>query len=334
MPENRLRRVLSSLARPRPDELDRDLGIGGRAALESRQRFLNRDGSFNVRREGLPFFRSLSLYHALLTMSWPRFFALAVAGYVATNVAFAVGYLLCGPDALAGLAASSLAGRAQACFFFSVQTLATIGYGGLTPVNLAANLLVTFEALLGLGGFALATGLLFARFSRPEARVAFSDRAVVAPYRDGTALMIRVLNVRRSQLLDVKATLTMGWNQGGGAKRTFHVLGLERKQVVFFPLHWVVVHPIDEASPFAGVSEESFRASGAEIFLLLSGVDEAFSQTVHARRSYRADEVVWGGRFADMFVDSPDGRATIDVRRLSEIEPIDVGAGPADEEGS
>jgi inward rectifier potassium channel len=302
---------------------DQDLGIGNRAAL-GRQRFLRRDGSFNVRREGLSALRSLSVYHAMLTMSWPRFFAVMVSSYFAVNLVFALGYLACGESALAGIADHSFWGRAQACFFFSVHTVATIGYGTISPASLSANLLVTVEALIGLGGFALATGLLFSRFSRPEARIVFSEQAVIAPYRDGQALMFRVVNERKSQLLEVQATVNLGRNEGdpGRVKRAFYELRLERTRVIFFPLHWVIVHPIDEESPFFGVSEEEFLGSEAEIFVLLSGVDETFSQTVHARTSYRASEVVWGARFKDMFLPSADGRSTIDVRRLHDIERI------------
>jgi inward rectifier potassium channel len=307
-------------ATPKAD-LNQDLGIGNRAAL-SRQRFLSRDGSFNVRRLGLSPLRSLSVYHAMLTMSWPRFFAVMVSSYFAVNLVFALGYLACGEGALAGIADHSVWGRAQACFFFSVHTVATIGYGTISPASLSANLLVTVEALVGLGGFALATGLLFSRFSRPEARVVFSEQAVIAPYRDGQALMFRVVNERQSQLIEVQATVSLGRNEGdpGRIKRGFYELSLERKRVIFFPLHWVIVHPIDEESPFYGVAEEEFKASAAEIFVLLSGVDETFSQTVHARTSYRASDVVWGARFKDMFVPSGDGRATIDVRKLHDIE--------------
>ncbi len=325
MAESRIKNALSSLTgvRAGPEDIDRDLGIGSRAGL-SPQRFLSRDGSFNVRRLGLSPLRSLSVYHAMLTMSWPRFFTVMVSSYFAVNILFALGYLACGENALAGIADTSFWGRAQASFFFSVHTVATIGYGSISPKSLPANLLVTVEALFGLGGFALATGLLFSRFSRPEAHIAFSDQAVIAPYGNGQALMFRVVNERKSQLIEVQATVNLGRNEGapGRIKRGFYELGLERRRVIFFPLHWVIVHPIDEKSPFLGVTEQDFKASGAEVFVLLSGIDETFSQSVHARTSYRATDVVWGARFKDMFVPSADGRATIDVRKLHDIERI------------
>ena len=263
-------------------------------------------------------------YHALLTTSWPRFFLVVAAGYFAANLVFAFAYLACGPDALEGARATTLLGRFEDAFFFSVQTLATIGYGRMSPAGRVPNLLVTVEALVGLMGFALATGLLFARFSRPTARIVFSDRAVVAPFRGGTALMFRLANERSSQLTEVSATVSVSRLEEtpDGRVRRFHELRLDRAKVVFLPLHWVVVHPIDETSPLFGVSADGFRRSEAEILILLSGIDETFSQTVHARSSYRAEEVVWGARFADMFLRTGDGLVGVDMRKLHDIEPV------------
>jgi inward rectifier potassium channel len=315
-----------ALDRPeRRGDLDQDLGFGGRVAQQNRRRFLNRDGSFNVVREGLSFFRSLSVYHALLTMSWTRYFLASSGAYFVANLAFGTLYFLCGPGALHGTEGETPGERFADAFFFSVQTLATIGYGRVNPQGLAANLLVTVEALTGLLGFALVTGLLFARFSRPFAKVLFSERAVVAPYQGGTALMFRIANARKNQLLDVAVTVSLGWWEtvDGREARRFYELALERKKVVFFPLHWVVVHPIDEKSPLFGVTEERFRASDAELMILLTAIDETFAQTVHARSSYKAQEVAWGARFADMFVPRADGRIAIDMSRLDQIEKVE-----------
>ena len=307
-----------------PEEATRDLGFGGRVTQLSRTRFLNRDGSFNVVRSGVPFLRSLSLYHALLTVSWPAFFGLVVAAYFVTNVLFATGYVLCGPGALRGAAAATPADRISEAFFFSVQTLATIGYGRVTPNGLPANLLITVEALIGLLGFAVATGLLFARISGPSARVVFSRRAVIAPYQGATALMFRIANERSNELLEVEATVTLARLEtlGGTTLRRFHPLRLERRRVVFLPLHWVIVHPIDEASPLHGETREGFEASDPEILVLVTAIEETSAQTVHARSSYKQHEVVWGARFRDMFQDSADGRLRVDMRRIHEIESV------------
>jgi inward rectifier potassium channel len=311
-------------ARPlAPGEDPRDLGFGGRVAQQARNRFLNRDGSFNVRREGLPFFRSLSAYHALLTLSWPRFFLLCAVGYFATNGVFAVAYLLCGPGALSGSTAVGLGPRLAEAFFFSVQTLATIGYGALSPNGIAANLVSAVEALFGLMGFALVTGLLFSRFSRPTPHITFSEKAVVAPFRGGEALMFRVANERSNQLTDVQARVILSRLEGPSDNRVrkFHDLSLDRAQVVFFPLHWVVVHPIDERSPLRGITPEGFQAADAELLILLSAMDETFFQTVHVRSSYKPPEIAWGMKFADMFLRREDGLVGIDMRKIHDLEP-------------
>ena len=301
------------------EDVNRDLGLGDRVAQGSRQRLLNRDGSFNVRRVGLSFFRSLSLYHHLLTISWTRFFLDVAAFYLVSNLLFAWAYVWCGPGALTGTHGVTVPERFLESFFFSVHTLATIGYGTMSPLSLAANILVTVEALIGLMGLALVTGILFARFSRPSARIAFSRQAVIAPYQSITAFMFRIANERTAQLIEVAATVSLGWKQGG--RRRFHELSLERRRVIFFPLHWVVVHPIDDSSPLQGISEESFRAADPEIVVLLTAVEEDFGQKVHARSSYKADEVVWGAKFSDIYL-KDGGTIGIDLRRLHDIEPV------------
>ncbi len=306
---------------PPQDDLNKDLGLGSRVTTQSRLRFLNRDGSFNVHRRGLTFFRSLNLYHWMLTISWTRFNLIMVLAYFLTNVIFAFAYVLCGADALRGAAAADGIGRFLEAFFFSVQTLATIGYGSISPGGLAANILVTCEAFFGLLGFALATGLLFARFSRPSAQIVFSRNALIAPYRGITAFEFRLANERTNELIEVNATVTLARNEQSGTDvvRKFHTLKLERSKVVFLPLQWVVVHPIDESSPLFGVTKEQLDASDAEFMILLTAVDETFSQTVHSRTSYKSSEIVWGVKFSDMFQQGDDGGLSIDLRRIHDI---------------
>jgi inward rectifier potassium channel len=308
---------------PAPDE-PKDLGFGTVVGQANAQRLLNRDGSFNVRRDGLPRLSSLSLYHALLGLSWPQFIGLLVGGYLAVNVLFAMAYTACGPDGLSGTAASTMGGAFLRAFFFSVHTFATIGYGNVVPMGLPANVLVTLETIVGLLGFALSTGVLFARFARPTARVLFSARAVVAPYRGGRGFMFRFVNGRSNQLieLDVKVLFSRIEDRQGQRQRVYDQLKLERTHVVFFPLAWTVVHPIDQSSPLWAFSGSGFRACEAEFLILLSGIDETFSQTVHARTSYRADEIVVDAKFVNIYNPrAADGSESIDISRLSEIEP-------------
>jgi inward rectifier potassium channel len=315
--------------RPHNDDPNRDLGFGAVVARESRKRLLNRDGSFNVERSGLGFFQTLSPYQYFLTTTWPRFLGLIICFYLFTNVFFGLAYFAAGPGQIAGAEATALGGRLLESFFFSVQTFATIGYGGMHPVGLAANVLVTLESLVGLLGFALATGILFARFSQPTVKILFSRRAIIAPYRGMTAFEFRIANGRSNELIQVEARLLFSrFRPDGSGNRDFLPLKLEREKVVFFPLAWTVVHPIDESSPLWGLGHEELVESEAEFLVLLSAVDETFSQTVHARSSYKGSEVVCGARFANIFnPPTPDGVLSIDVSRLDQIEKMVPPAG-------
>ena len=305
---------------------DRDLGFGSVVSRESRQRLLNRDGSFNVVRSGLSFLDSFAPYHLLLSISWSGFFGGVIATYVAINLVFAVAYLACGSDALVGANASVMGGRFGQAFFFSVETFATIGYGQIAPNGVPANVIVTVEALVGLMYQALATGLLFARFTRPKAALLFSDRAVVSPYNDGQALMFRIANRRRNEIIQLEAQVlfsAMEPDGRGGSVRRYSSLALERNKVTFFPLSWTIVHPIDGASPLTGRTRDELERAEAEILVLLSGIDEALEQTVHARSSYRADEIIWNARFQSMFLTAGRGdRVSVDISRVHDIESL------------
>jgi inward rectifier potassium channel len=310
-------------SKPRPLlEADlRDLGFGAVVARESRERLLNRDGTFNVNRSGRGFLASISPYHALLTMPWRTYFGLVIAAYAVTNLLFALGYHFCGPGALevsGGRTASFLE-----AFFFSVQTLATIGYGRIAPVGMAANAIVTVESLVGLLGFALAAGILFARFSRPLADIVFSQHAIVAPYGDMRAFEFRIANRRTNEVLELAAQVLFSRLEGPERIRRFYALSLERSKVVFFPLSWTVVHPIDGSSPMSGLTHRDLVDTEAEFLILLTGIDETFSQTVQARSSYKADEIVWNARFTDIYRRPRDGGTlSVDVGRIHEIERL------------
>jgi inward rectifier potassium channel len=259
-------------------------------------------------------------------MSWTRFYGLVLGLYLVINLLFAGAFLLCGEGALLGAPGHTTGGRALDAFFFSVQTLATIGYGRISPEGLAANTLVAVEALVGMMGFALATGLLFARFSRPTAQIVFSRQAVIAPYRNIEGFMFRIANERTNELFEVQATVIFSRLEGETDKRVrrFHTLTLERSKVMFFPLHWVIVHPMDESSPLFGATAEQLLDGEAEFLVLLTAIDETFSQAVHARSSYRAEEVVVGARFSDMFQRDEEGLTGIDLRRIHDLESVSL----------
>lgn len=297
-----------------------DLGFGTSVRTGRGERLLNPDGTFTVQRRGLPLRAVISLSHSLMTMNWPRFLGLLAVLYVGLNSLFALGYLALGEGALEGPGQ----GFARA-FFFSVQTATTIGYGQLVPASLGANLLATFEAFTALLSFALVTGLVYARFVRPMADIAFSRNAIVAPYRGGTALEFRIANRRRNQIIELRARVFLSRvdRQGGRVTRSFHELELERSHVAFFPLAWTVVHPIREGSPFHGLTESDLLALDAELMIMLTGIDDTLSQTVHARSSYKAEDIVWNTRFANMFQRSESGNPTsIDIAHIDDLEPV------------
>ena len=301
----------------------KDLGFGAEVAKGTRQRLLNRDGSFNVVLEGLNPLSSLSLYHWLLTISWPRFLAFITGSYLVINGLFAFAFLFLGPDALMSTTGSFAGEPFYRAFFFSVDTFATIGYGNIIPVGVAANTLVTIEALLNIVGVALATGVIFARFSRPTARIIYSRNAIVAPYRGKTGLEFRIANARTSQLIDVQVQviLTKIEQSGTSTVRKFYELELERNHVVFFPLSWTVVHPIEPGSPMWGLTHQDLLDADAELLVLLIATDETVSQNVHSRSSYEAGEIVWGVKFANMFLrNETEGIIGMNLDRIHEFE--------------
>ena len=300
----------------------KDLGFGSVVGGANEKRLLNRDGTFNPRREGMPFLASLNAYHFLLSISWKKFLAVVALTYLGANFIFALAYLACGPHAIIGQDAARFGGEFGRAFFFSVETLGTIGYGNIQPNGILPNVIVTIESLTGLSVLALSTGILFARFSRPTAAIVFSDRAVVAPYRNFTGFMFRLINGRGNQLIELEAKVL--FSRMDGESRRYDQLTLERTRVVFFPLSWTIVHPIDEKSPMYGMTKEDLAEKDAEFLVLLSGVDETFSQTVHARTSYKPEEIVFGERFVNIYNPvSDDGIVSIDVRKLGDTEVAD-----------
>ncbi|MFI5279272.1 MAG: ion channel [Gemmatimonadales bacterium] len=303
-----------------------DLGFGSIVAGATRRRFLNRDGTFNVRRVGLSLAESRSVYRYFLDVTWLRFFSHVAWWYLGTNLIFAVAYMALGPGALEGPEdyGGGLAGHFLKSFFFSIQTLATIGYGRISPMGVAANMIVALESVCGLVLFALITGLAFSRFSRPRPRILFSEQAIIAPYGKITGFMFRIANARDNELFDVQAEVSFARRKPGGdvEQRLFDSLKLERKSVTFFPLSWTIVHPIDQSSPLWHMDAESLEASEAEFLIRLTAFDETTGQTVHARSSYQWDEVTCGARFVRiMDRTAGDGIIRVDVKRLSEIEP-------------
>ncbi len=279
------------------------------------RRAINKDGSFNVDRQGVTW-RNIHPYLHLINASWPMFLGIVMVAYILVNSIFALIYFLLGPGHLIGGDSATGWGRFLNDFFFSAHTLTTVGYGNVAPGTIAANSVAAFEAFVGLMGFALATGVLFGRVSRPSAKIGFSENLLVAPYQQGTSLQWRIVNLRSNVLLELSASAMLMTVEGG--QRRYQILNLERSNVYFFPLTWTIVHPIDETSPVYGKTAAELEVLQAEVLILIKAFDDTFSQMVNSRYSYRYDEMVWGAKFSPAFHIDESGNMVLDVNLVSQ----------------
>jgi inward rectifier potassium channel len=269
------------------------------------------------------------LYHRILTINWPCFFVTGATIYIAANVFFAALYLL-----QPGSIAQAHPGSFADAFFFSVQTMATIGYGVMSPATFYANALMTLETAVGLMFVALTTGLVFARFSRPTARVLFSSVAVVGPYNGIPTLSIRLANQRQNQMFAAEVSMTLvrdETSEENELNRRFYDLKLVRDRSPVFALTFRVMHTIDADSPLYGMNYERLAEQHAEIVVIAGGVDETLAQPVTARTSYLPHEILWAHRFVDIFGWTEDGRRAIDYRRFHDTVRLGSSDGPGDE---
>jgi len=305
----------------RPDGND-DLGFGTKITAPG-ERLINRDGSFNIVRTGL---RTYTLYQWLVEMTWARFFSLVFLFFGLVNALFATGFILIGPENLSGIPPGSPIQEFAQAFFFSIQTFTTVGYGAISPQGIAANLLASIDALIGLLSFALITGLFFARFSKPRAQLLFSHFAIIAPYRGGLSFQFRIANRRNNKIIDLTAKLTMTWieDRNGEKIRRFAPLQLERDQISLFPLNWNIVHPIDEDSPLLNKTADDLEAMNAEFIVLIEGYDETFVQKVHANGSYTWKEMTWNVRFAPMYRHD-DGVVVLELDKIDSVLDAEAG---------
>lgn len=300
-----------------------DLGFGPQPVMKN-QPLMNKDGSPNVRRIGLPFFNTANNYHTLITMSWGKFWVVILSGYMVVNIIFAFIYTALGPGTLDGTDSHTYFGHFMDSFFFSAQTMSTVGYGHISPKGMTANSVAALESMMGLLAFALATGLLYGRFSRPSAQIVYSDNIVIAPYAaTGKAVMLRLANHRRNMLIDLEIEIVFSYNEmvDGKTVRRFYPLELERKKVSVLTLNWTVVHPLDENSPLSDMTKQDLIDSEAGFAILLRAFDDTFSQTVHSRTQYQAHEVIWGAKFVPAFSRDEDGRIVLDLSKISEHTP-------------
>jgi inward rectifier potassium channel len=288
-------------------------------------RAVNRDGTFNVRRTGAGW-RAWHPWLQVISMKWGPFMLFVVALYLFVNTAFALVYFSMPASEIRGTAAPTGFGRFLNDFFFSAHTLTTVGYGSLVPDGIPGNVVAVIEALVGLMVFAIITGVLIARVSRPSARIGYSPNALISPYRGGRGLMFRIVNERPHNLLDLEAQVLLMTveSANGRAERRFQLLNLERQRIGFFPLPWTIVHPVDSESPLYGKTAEDMANREMEIIVLLKAFDELFSQPVQSRYSYRYDEIVWGARFSPSFHVDEKGSLIAEINRLGKYELVEL----------
>ncbi len=259
-------------------------------------------------------------YHILLTMSWARFIVLISLGYIIANALFALMYIAGGNGI-----ENARPGNFLDAFFFSVQTMASIGYGAMYPKTAYANLLVTIESLVGLFGLTISSGIMFARFSLPKAQVIFSHVILITPYNGLPTLMFRVANKRQNWIVEAQVRVTLvksEFTKEGDFMRRFYDLPLVRSESPVFALSWLVMHEINEDSPLYGVTSQQMIDDEMEFVTTFTGIDESVSQTIHARHSYIPEEVLWNMRFVDILCKRSDGQRSIDYSRFHNVVPL------------
>jgi inward rectifier potassium channel len=302
-----------------------DTGFGGNPDNYG-GRFVNRDGTYNVRKEGVPFYQRFSLYHTMLNMPSWKFFGTLFTFYLTVNFIFGVVYYFIGPQEFVGVLGTTHWQYFKEMFFFSTETYTTVGYGRVNPIGDTANSIAAVESMLGFLSFAIATGLLYGRFSKPKSFLLFSKDALISPYRDGSALMFRFATYKDHHTMtnvDIKVNAAMLVEENGKTTYKFYDLNLERNKVESLPMNWTVVHPLTSDSPIYDFTREDMKKADLEIYVSIRAFDDVYSNIVQQRTSYTWDEILFGRKFVQMYRESDDGRTTIvELQRLHEHKEV------------
>lgn len=311
---------------------EKELGFGSKNYQRS-VRFLNKDGGINVKRTGLGWVNNTDIYHSLIRASLFNLILIIISSYIVINLLFASIYYLVGAEHFGGLEVEKGSGfdEFMGLFFFSAQTITTLGYGHIYPIGNAASIAAAVESLMGLLSFALATGVLYGRFSRPKAHVLYSKNILISPYRNIKGLMFRVANKKQYELIESEASLTMTINNPETNKREFVNLKLELDRVNFLALSWTIVHPINEESPLFGLTKSDFEKRDVEFIILLKAVNDTYSQSVNSRNSYKAEELVENAKFRPLTPEvTRKGALKVSVTDIHLHDPIHYGASKTD----
>jgi inward rectifier potassium channel len=277
-----------------------------------------RVGAFEIQKKGASRYDLHDPYHFAIALSWPKFALLFLCLNLAINVLFALLYI-----AQPGSIANARPGAFADAFFFSMETLATVGYGAMSPGTYYGHVIAAIEIITGMAFTAIMTGLTFVRFSRARAKILYAEKAVVAHYNGRPTLMIRIGNGRASLLTDVHARLSVligEHTHEGQFYRRVHDLKLSRSRLPMFALTWTIMHEIDETSPLAGYDGESFRDADVRLFLALEARDLTLDATVRDMKDYLPGSVVFGMRYADAVSIDEQGRTVADLRRIGLLE--------------
>lgn len=287
-------------------------------------RLLNQDGSLNVKKVGMSFFDHFSVFHFLVTTNWLKFNSMVIATYLLANILFGLIYWLIGIDEI-GIRHDTEIEDLLESIYFSAQTFSTVGYGRANPGSHLANFVAFSEMLVGMMYLALAAGLLFARFSRPVAKIVFSEKALIAPYQDGTGFMLRLTNAKTNLLLEVEAKVLLSINveENGTEVRKFYDLRLEMEKINMLALSWTIVHPIDEHSPLSKLNKKDLDKSNAEFVIMIKGFNNTLSQQVHSRSSYKYYDVEWNAKFSPIYTNE-NGMAVIPVDKIGDFVKVNI----------
>ncbi|KPM49278.1 ion channel [Jiulongibacter sediminis] len=297
-----------------------DSGFGTRATSTT-ARLIRSDGSFNVRKLNQSFESQLNIYHRLINMHWIRFGLFILLFYFLLNLLFAAIYYYIGVEHLEGISTNHGMNAFWEAFFFSSQTLTTVGYGKISPEGYLTSFVAALEALIGLMTFAIMTGLLYGRFSKPNPRIRYSERALIAPYLDITGFMFRMANEKTNQLMDVEVNIIFTRNEEvkGEIKRKYYTLPLERNKIKYMATDWTVVHPITTDSILFNETPESLEASDGEFMISVQATNDTMSDPVHSQKSYMYNELVWGAKFVPL-LEAVNGEYRIDLSKVGKFE--------------
>lgn len=276
-------------------------------------RFINKNGNANIQKVGIGFLEGISWYHTMLKIPRWKFFFIIILFYFIVNMFFASIYMLIGVENLRGVSSVSRIDKFGEAFFFSIQTFTTVGYGHISPSGFLASFVAAVEALSGLLSFAIATGLFYGRFSKPNALIKFSENAIIAPYNEGTALMMRLAPHKNTNLTDAEAFVTVGVliDENGVVSNKFYNLPLEMSKINSLTLSWTLVHPIDEESPLFNLNQSDYKSTIGEILVYIKTFDDMYSSTVAKRTSYTFDEVIYGAKFTSMYSKNQSNTKTV-----------------------